>query len=86
MKVVMTLLVRDEEDVLESNLHFHLATGVDHFVVTDHKSALVSAVGYPVDAVGHLVDEITARWDLRSSRTVGNGGYRLEVGDRLRHI
>lgn len=38
MKLVMTLLVRDEEDVLEPNLEFHLAQGVDAFVVTDNGS------------------------------------------------
>lgn len=38
MKIVMTLLVRDEEDILETNLDYHLAQGVDHFVVTDNKS------------------------------------------------
>ena len=34
----MTLLVRDEEDILESNLDFHLAMGVDFVIVTDHRS------------------------------------------------
>ena len=38
MKLVMTLLVRDEEDVLRANIEFHLAQGVDYFVVTDNKS------------------------------------------------
>jgi len=38
MKLVMTLLVRDEEDVLRANLEFHLAQGVDFFIVTDNKS------------------------------------------------
>jgi hypothetical protein len=39
MKLVMTLLVRDEEDVLRANIEFHLAQGVDYFLVTDNKSA-----------------------------------------------
>jgi hypothetical protein len=34
----MTLLVRDEEDILESNLRFHHAQGVDFFIVMDHQS------------------------------------------------
>ncbi len=34
----MTLKVRDEEDVLEANLRFHLAQGIDFFVVTDNGS------------------------------------------------
>jgi hypothetical protein len=34
----MTLKVRDEEDILADNLRFHLAQGVDFFVVTDNGS------------------------------------------------
>ena len=34
----MTLLVRDEEDIVESNFEFHLQQGVDFFVVTDNLS------------------------------------------------
>jgi Glycosyl transferase family 2 len=35
----MTLMVRDEIDIIERQLDFHLAAGVDFFVVTDHESA-----------------------------------------------
>lgn len=38
MQLVMTLLVRDEEDVLRANIEFHRAQGVDFFIVTDNKS------------------------------------------------
>src|SRR3954462_9478184 len=38
MKPVMTLLVRDEEDILADNLDFHLAQGVDEVIVTDNGS------------------------------------------------
>jgi hypothetical protein len=38
VKVVLTLLVRDEEDVLAANLDHHLALGVDRIVVTDNLS------------------------------------------------
>ena len=38
MRLIMTLLVRDEEDILDWNLRYHLARGVDHFVVTDNLS------------------------------------------------
>jgi hypothetical protein len=38
MQLVMTLLVRDEEDVLTANIEFHRAQGVDFFLVTDNKS------------------------------------------------
>jgi hypothetical protein len=38
MKLVMTLLVRDEEDALRANIEFHREQGVDFFIVTDNKS------------------------------------------------
>ena len=38
MWLVMTLLVRDEEDIVRENLDFHLAQGVDRVIVTDNGS------------------------------------------------
>jgi hypothetical protein len=38
MKLVMTLLVRNEVDMIEANLEYHLAQGVDFVIVTDHGS------------------------------------------------
>jgi hypothetical protein len=38
MKLVMTLLVRDEEDILGANIKFHISQGVDFFIVTDNLS------------------------------------------------
>ena len=38
MKLVMAMKVRDEEDVLEANLRYHHAQGVDQFIVTDNGS------------------------------------------------
>lgn len=38
MKIVMTLLVRDEQDIIRENLEYHLSQGVDYFIVTDNKS------------------------------------------------
>lgn len=37
-KLIMTLLVRDEEDILENNICFHLNQGVDYIVATDNGS------------------------------------------------
>ena len=38
MKLVMTILVRDEDDILAANLDFHLSRGVDFIVATDNLS------------------------------------------------
>jgi hypothetical protein len=38
MKLVMTLLVRDEADIIEEHLAFHLAAGVDFIVAADNGS------------------------------------------------
>jgi glycosyltransferase involved in cell wall biosynthesis len=39
MKLVMTLLVRDEQDILRENLDFHLGKGVDEIVLMDNLSS-----------------------------------------------
>lgn len=38
MRLVMTLRVRDEDDILEENLRFHRAQGVDRFIALDNGS------------------------------------------------
>jgi hypothetical protein len=38
MKVVMTLLVRDEADIVHDHLAFHLASGVDFVIAADNES------------------------------------------------
>jgi hypothetical protein len=38
VKVVMTLIVRDERDIVEQHLAFHFAAGVDLVIATDHGS------------------------------------------------
>lgn len=38
MKLIMTLLVRDEIDIIRENIDFHLNMGVDHIIATDNGS------------------------------------------------
>jgi GT2 family glycosyltransferase len=38
MRIVLTLLVQDEIDVIDPNLEYHLAQGIEHIIVTDNGS------------------------------------------------
>ena len=38
MKVVLTVLCRDEEDIIDAFCRFHLDKGIDHIVATDNGS------------------------------------------------
>ncbi len=38
MKLVMTLLVKNEADIIKENVEFHIRKGVDHIIVTDNGS------------------------------------------------
>jgi len=50
-RIVMTMLVRNEADIIRHSFEFHLAQGVDHFIVMDHGSE-----DRTVDVVREFVD------------------------------
>ena len=56
MKLAMTLLVRDEQDIVAETLDFHLAQGVDEVIVTDNGSE---------DATLEILSEYEARGVVR---------------------
>ena len=54
-RLAMTLLVRDEVDVIENNIRFHAKMGVDVFWVMDHKSQ---------DGTREILQELSREFDL----------------------
>ncbi|MEA3151364.1 MAG: hypothetical protein QOD56_2303 [Gammaproteobacteria bacterium] len=51
MKLIMTLLVRDAENLLRENLEFHIQQGVDFFIITDNRS---------LDGTSRIIEEFVA--------------------------
>jgi glycosyltransferase involved in cell wall biosynthesis len=82
MKLVMTLLVRDEQDIIRENIDFHLAQGVDELIVTDNGSqdATVEILReYESRGVVRLLLEPTddysqGRWVTRMARLAATEG------------
>jgi len=76
MKLVMTLLVRDEEDIVADNLDFHLAQGVAEVIVTDNGSVdgtLEILRAYEARGLVRIIVEPTddysqGRWVTRMAR------------------
>jgi hypothetical protein len=71
MKLVMTLLVRDEADIVDAQIAYHLHAGVDFVVATDNRSedaTLEILERYARDGVLYLIREPGD--DLRQSEWV----------------
>src|SRR5947209_2080846 len=62
MRLVMTLLVRDEQEILAANLDYHLRQGVDFVLVSDHGST---------DATPEILGEYVAGGAARVLRVEG---------------
>jgi hypothetical protein len=54
-RVVMTLLVKNEIDIIEANIRVHAALGVDSFVVMDHGSS---------DGTREALESLRGKYDL----------------------
>jgi hypothetical protein len=70
--LVLTLLVRDEADVVGATIDFHLGAGVDFVIATDHRSVDGSREileRYERDGVLRLVREDGEPFDSRAFRT-----------------
>jgi Glycosyl transferase family 2 len=76
MKIVMTLLARNEADIVDTQIGFHLAAGVDFIVATDHQSSDGTAEileRYAAQGVLHLLKETSSTlhqsaWVTRMAR------------------
>ena len=70
--LVLTLLVRDEADIVEASLVFHLNAGVDFVIATDHRSQDGSREileRYERQGVLHLIREDGSGFDSQALRT-----------------
>ncbi|ESP62800.1 hypothetical protein SMITH_315 [Smithella sp. ME-1] len=75
-KLIMTLLARDEEDIIKHNIEFHLAHGVDFIIATDNGSIDKTRDildEYKKKGILHLIDEpgrnkFQAAWNNRMAK------------------
>ncbi len=55
LRLAMSILVRDEEDVIEDNIRFHAKKGVDFFVVMVNNS---------VDRTREILESLSAEFEI----------------------
>lgn len=69
MRLVMTMLVRNEEDIIRANIEFHRSMGVDYFLVMDHGSD---------DETLTILDEFSSKGFLKIYHQANTGYYQSE--------
>jgi hypothetical protein len=77
IRLVMTLLVRNEEEVLAANLDYHLAQGVDFVIVTDHGST---------DATPEILRDYERAGVVRTIRAEGTGHHQSRRVTRMARL
>ena len=79
VRLAMTLLVRDECDIIEHNIRYHAAQGVDFFMVTDNGS---------VDGTRELLSDLSAEFPMeiidQPSHTIDQDLWVTHMAERLR--
>jgi hypothetical protein len=76
VKIVMTITVRNEADIIETNFGYHLGAGVDFIIATDHRSddgTTEILARYERDGLLHLTREtgeafLQHKWVTRMAR------------------
>jgi len=62
VRISMTLIVKDEEDVIEDNIKFHSKMGVDSFVILDNGSS---------DNTYEILNELKKKYEINLSQFKG---------------
>jgi hypothetical protein len=75
--LAMTMVVRDEEDIVAANLDYHLAQGVDVILVTDHAST---------DRTPEILSQYAADARIRVDRDEGAAHDQVTRVNRLTRI
>ncbi len=77
MKLVMTLRARDEADVVDAQIAFHLNAGVDFVVATDHRSS---------DGTTQILESYARQGHLHLIREVGEEMHEGEWATRMARL
>lgn len=79
VKLAMSILVRDEIDLIRENILFHIAQGIEHFVVTDNGS---------VDGTREVLEDLSTTCNLHiideKKHTIDQDIWVTKMADWLR--